>query len=78
MKRKEAIAILKEIVEVYKKVSVNHIILKAVTESEGYELHIRDHFGEKDCERLQHILQKHNLSMKQYNGNIVIYTPKKT
>jgi hypothetical protein len=29
-----------------------------------------------DCERLQAILQNHNLSMKKHNGYVIIYTPK--
>lgn len=76
LKREEAIAVLKEIAKACKTVGIEHISLKPVTESEGYELHIKDHFEEKDCERLQDILQNHNLSMKKHNGYVIIYTPK--
>lgn len=76
MKREGAIAVRKEIVEVCKEVSVNHISLKSVTESECFELHIEDHFDEKDVERLRDILQKHNLSIEKHDSNVVIYTPK--
>ncbi len=76
LKREEAIAILKEIAEACNTVSIEHISLKPVTESEGYELHIKDHFEEKDCERLQDILQNHNLNMKKHNGYLVINTLK--
>jgi CO dehydrogenase/acetyl-CoA synthase gamma subunit (corrinoid Fe-S protein) len=76
LKRKVAIDVLKEIVEICTRAGVTHIILKPVTESEGFELQIENHFDEKDCERLQAVLQKHNLSMRKYDGNIVIYTLK--
>ena len=75
-KRKVAIAVLKEIVELCSRADVTYISLKPVTESEGFEIHIRDHFDEKECERLQNLLQKHNLDMKKHDGDIVIYTPK--
>jgi hypothetical protein len=76
MKREEAIAVLKEIAEACNTVGYTHISLKAIEESEGYELQIKDHFDEKDLERLNDILQKHNLSMKKHNHYIVVYKPK--
>jgi hypothetical protein len=75
MKREEAIAVLKEIAEACNTVGYTHISLKAIEESEGYELQIKDHFDEKDLERLNDILQKHNLSMKKHNDYIFIYKP---
>jgi hypothetical protein len=76
MKREKAIAVLKEIAETCNKVDYKHISLKPIEESEGYELHIEDHFDEKDREGLNDILQKHNLSMKKHNDYVVIYKPK--
>ena len=76
MKQEEAIAVLKEIVEACSTVGVSHISLKPVTETEGYELHIKDHFDEKDSECLKAIIQKRNLSMKKYDGFVIIYTSK--
>jgi hypothetical protein len=75
VKTEEAIAVLKEIVEVCKEVSVNHISLKPVTKSEAFELHIEDHFDEKDVEHLRDILQKPNLSIEKHDDTVVIYTP---
>ena len=76
MKRKVAIAVLKELVDICTRVGVTYISLMPVTESEGFELHIENHFDEEDCERLKDILQKHNLGLRRYDGNVVIYTPK--
>jgi hypothetical protein len=74
MNREEAMAVLKEIVKICQKVGVTYISLKSAKESESYELHIEDHFDEKDCEILQNILQKHNLSMRKNDGRVIIYT----
>ena len=81
MKREEAIAVLKEIVEASKKVDYTHISLKPPRDktnlkSEGFELHIKDHFDQSDYECLTAIIQKHTLSMKKYDGSIVIYKPR--
>ena len=76
MKREEAIAVLKEVVEACKTAGYSHISLKAVEESEGFKLHIKDHFDEKDFKRIADIIQKRNLNMKKYDGSIVIYAPK--
>jgi len=74
--RKIAIAVLKEIVEICNTVGINHISMKPVTEPEGFELHIKDHFDEKDSKCVEAIIQKHNLSAKKYEGFIIIYTPR--
>jgi hypothetical protein len=76
VKREEAIAVLKEIVETCNKVDYKHIALNAIEESEGYELHIKNHFDEADFERLKDVLQKRNLSMKKHKDYVVIYKPK--
>lgn len=81
LKREEAIAVLKEIVEACKKVDYANIILKPPgvennMKSEGFELHIKDHFNQSDYECLTAIIQKRNLNMKKYDGYIVVYKPK--
>jgi hypothetical protein len=43
--------------------------------SEGFELHIKDHFNQLDYECLTAIIQKRNLNMKKYDGSIVVYKP---
>ena len=78
MKRQEAVALLKEIVEACKTISLQHISLKAssqeaTVESEGFELHIKDHFNEEDWKCLETIIKKRNLSMKKHRDFIVIY-----
>ena len=80
LKREEAIAVLKEIVAACKKVDYTHIILKPPSaktnmKSEGFELHIKDHFNQSDYECLTAIIQKRNLNMKKYDGSIVVYKP---
>jgi hypothetical protein len=67
--RKTAMAVLKEIVESCDTVGINHISLKPVTEPEGFELHIKDHFDEKGSKCVEAIIQKHNLSTKKMRGS---------
>ena len=64
MNRQEAVAVLQEIVDVCKRIGVKQITLKAVTESVGYELHIKDHFNEQDTKCIEDILKKHKLLLK--------------
>ena len=80
MKREEAIALLKAIVEACKKADYTNIILKPPgaennMKSEGFELHIKGHFNQSDYECLTAIIQKRNLNMKKYDGSIVVYKP---
>ena len=83
MKREDAIAVLKEIIEACKAVDYTYISLKppgdkSNVKSEGYELHIKDHFYKSDYECLTAIIQKRNLRMKKYNGSVVIFKPQST
>ena len=80
LKREEAIALLKAIVEACKKADYTNIILKPPgaennMKSEGFELHIKGHFNQSDYECLTAIIQKRNLNMKKYDGSIVVYKP---
>jgi hypothetical protein len=79
MKREEAIELLKEIVAAcknidYKRISLESPSEKANADSEGFELHVKNHFNEADWKRLKSIVQTRGLSVKEYDGWIIIYT----
>ena len=81
LKRQEAMQLLKEVVAATESVDYTHISLKppsenTQTKSEGYELHIKNQFDEADWISLKNIIQKRGLSMKEYDGYIVIYKPR--
>jgi hypothetical protein len=69
MKREEAIAILREIVE------SSCIALKSVSlvniKSDSYELHLKPEDDTSDS--LKPIVEKHYLKLKEANGTIIIY-----
>ena len=77
MKRQEAVELLKEIVAGCKSISPNHISLKSPSDedtiSEGYELHIKNHFDKADLKCLSDILHKRSLTMKNHDGFVAIY-----
>jgi hypothetical protein len=82
LKRQEAIELLKEIVAATKSVNYTQISLNPPSEkvqmkSEGYELHVKNHFDEADWQSLKTVIQKRGLSMQEYDGYIVIYKPRK-
>jgi hypothetical protein len=79
MKREEAIELLKEIVAAcknidYKLISLESPSEKANADSEGFELHVKNHFNEADWKRLKSIVQTRGLSVKEYDGWLIIYT----
>ncbi len=76
MTKQEAAKILNEIMK--KCVLPRYIALEpssseANAPSQSFDLKIKGPFGEKDWNCLKGIVQKHNLSMKEIGGNIVIY-----
>ena len=83
MKREEAIELLKEIVAACKDIDYKHISLKAPSEkanvdSEGFELHVKNNFSEANWKCLKGIVQQRGLSVKDYDGWVIIYTSKAT
>jgi hypothetical protein len=79
MKREEAIGLLKEIVAAFKNIDFKHISLissseNANADSEGFELHLKNHFSKADWKCLKDIVQAHGLSVKEYDGWVIIYT----
>jgi hypothetical protein len=81
MRRQEAVELLREIVASCHSIHPNHISLKTPSDkdtvSEGYELHIKDHFDETDLKCLKGILRKRSLRMKTYDGFLAIYKQRK-
>ena len=83
MKREEAIILLKEIVAACKDIDFKHISLKppnekANADSEGFELHVKNHINEADWKFLKSIVQAHGLNLKEYDGWVIIYTERKS
>ena len=81
MKREEAIRLLQEIVARCRTIDYNQILLKspgekASADSEGFELHVKNHPSEADQKCLKGIVQTRNLSMRESNGWLVFYRPK--
>jgi hypothetical protein len=69
LKREEAVAILKEIVEKHS-ISLKWVSLENI-ESDSYELHLKLERGKLVSLKL--IVEKHNLELKEANGDIIIY-----
>ena len=78
MKRDEAISCLKEISVAYKDASaVTLTESKATDASIGYQLHITASLASViDRELVKGVIEKHNLSIREENGEVVIYKAK--
>ena len=83
MKREEAIELLKEIVKTCKNIDFKHISLKppsenANSDSEGFELHVKNQINEANWKCLKSIVQAHGLNLKEYDGWVIIYTERQS
>ena len=81
MNRSEAVRIFKEIVNASENVGYNTFNLKISDKNdpkaENYQIHIEmrpDHFVKK---QIASLAKKHQLEVREENGRIVIYQPKK-
>lgn len=74
VRRQEAIALLKEILVSCRVLNPKHVALTPSNNAADFELHIKDHFDDKDWNCLKGIIQKHDLNMKETDGFIIIYS----
>jgi hypothetical protein len=58
-------------------ISLEHPGTKADNDSEGYELHFKWSIDDKTFTFIKGIVTEHNLGFKDYDGFLVIYTPKR-
>jgi archaellum biogenesis ATPase FlaH len=82
MNRQEAIALLREILEACRGlIEMNYVSLDLADaqirkSADYYELHVKWVLDERLRQCLTPILEKHQLSMKESKGSIIIYAPK--
>ena len=82
MNRQEAIALLREIIEACSElIEMNYVSLNPADARirkgvDDYELHVKWVLDERLRQCLTPILEKHQLSMKESKGSIIIYAPK--
>jgi hypothetical protein len=82
MRRHETILLLARILDSCKPSNVTFISLEHPTpktnrDSMGYELHVKWDIDDKTFNILKGIVSKHGLGFREYDGRLVIYTPKK-
>jgi hypothetical protein len=76
VKRQEAVELLNELLAYCKQLNPRLISLHPSKQADDFEIHIKDHVADADCENLKRIVQKRGLSIKEHNDFWVIYTPK--
>jgi hypothetical protein len=83
MRRREAILVLARILNSCKPndvtfISLEHPNHKTNSEAEGYELHLKWSIDDEAFNIINGIVSAQNLGVKEYDGRLVIYTPKGT
>jgi len=76
VKRQEAVELLNELLAYCKDLNPRLIALQPSRQADDFELHIKDHVADADCQNLRRIVQKHGLAIKESPDYRVIYTPK--
>ncbi len=83
MKRQEAVSLLRKILICCNPTDVTFVSLeqpnpKTNVDADGYELHIKWNIDDYAFNVLKGIVTKSNISFKEYDGLLVIYTAKQT
>jgi hypothetical protein len=74
LKREKAVAIYKQIMNFSQSMGTNAFNLNQKSQSDDYEIRIRSP-NSVDMQELTNIARNNNLSIKQENGEVLLYTP---
>ena len=75
MKRREAVEVLKEVLESCNLINPSYVSLHPLKETDEYELHIKNKIHHSCVDSLKDIIQRRGLAIREYNGFLLIYTP---
>ena len=74
MKRDKAVAIYKQIINFSEGMGTNAFNLNQKGQSDDYEIRIRN-LSNVELQELTEIARNNDLSIKQENGEVILYTP---